>query len=42
MIHKDHDEIMGTDCPCPICEELAEVHNIAMQGEEAWPPEEYV
>ena len=29
-----HDEALGTDCPCDICEELAEVHNIAMQGEE--------
>ncbi len=34
MIDKDHDESLGTDCPCPICVELAEVHNIAMQGEE--------
>ena len=30
-----HDETLGTDCPCPICVELAEVHNIAMSAEEA-------
>ena len=30
-----HDETLGTDCPCPICVELAEVHNIAMAAEEA-------
>ena len=29
-----HDEALGTDCPCDICVELAEVHDIAMQGEE--------
>jgi len=26
----DHDEAKGTDCPCPTCVELADVHNAAM------------
>ena len=29
-----HDEALGTDCPCPICVEMAEVHNSAMAKEE--------
>jgi len=28
-----HDEALGTDCPCPVCVEMAEVHNAAMSGE---------
>jgi hypothetical protein len=29
-----HSEKLGTDCPCPICVEMAEVHHAAMRGEE--------
>ena len=30
----EHDEAEGTDCPCPICMEMADVHNAAMGEEE--------
>ena len=29
-----HDEALGTDCPCPVCVEMADVHNAAMSDEE--------
>jgi hypothetical protein len=29
-----HQESLGTDCPCDICLEMADVHNAAMEGEE--------
>ena len=29
-----HDEALGTDCPCPICVEMANVHDAAMSEEE--------
>ena len=34
MENELHDEAQGTDWPCPICVEMAEVHNAAMSSEE--------
>ena len=28
---EEHDDSLGTDCPCAICVEMAHVHNAAME-----------
>jgi hypothetical protein len=34
MMSELHQESLGTDCPCDICLEMADVHNAAMSDED--------